>query len=240
MIGLLTRCRILLIVCNMKQQRLVAQFKTREQATYEALRQAIIEGRWGPEEPLVASRIAVELGVSRITVANALKRLAGEGFVRLSPHKEAIVARPDPADVRELYLMRAELEALAAREAAEKITPEELERCRQINESLQRLHAEPSATMRDLRAVDREFHRQVRLAARMPRLAEVLLNLADQCEYYRSRLLDPSRLAAPDPEAHVALLRLLAGREADAAAHFMREHVLQGMRALLSALEAER
>ena len=99
-------------------------FKTREQAAYESLRQAIIQGRWGPDEPLVVSRIASDLGVSRITISSALKRLAGEGFVSLRPHKEAVVARLDPGGVREIYAMRAQLEELGAREAAERITPQ--------------------------------------------------------------------------------------------------------------------
>jgi len=74
--------------------------KTREQATYDAIRRAIIQGRWADSVPLVASRLAIELGVSRITVANAFKRLSGEGFVQLVPHKEAIVAPLDRTDIR--------------------------------------------------------------------------------------------------------------------------------------------
>ena len=54
------------------------EFRTREQLVYEFLRRAITEGRWGPNDPIVGSRVAEELGVSRITIANALKRLAAQ------------------------------------------------------------------------------------------------------------------------------------------------------------------
>ena len=215
-------------------------FKTREQAAYESIRRAIIQGRWGPDESLVVSKISAELGVSRITVANAVKRLAGEGFVRLAPHKEAVVARLDAAAVREIYLMRAELEALAAREAASRITADALAEARRLNDVVRGRRAELPAAIHALRAADRAFHRCVRAAAAMPRLDEFLENLADQCEYYRSRLLDPSRLAAPDPKAHTVLLTALAAHDGEAAAAFMREHVTAGMRTVVAALEHQR
>lgn len=220
--------------------KLAASYKTREQATYEALREAIVAGTWGPREPLVGSRIAEELGVSRITVANALKRLAAEGFVRLEPHKEAVVAPVDPAAVRELYLMRAELEALAAREAVEQVTQQNLASAAELNQELRRLWAADPPDIRVIRSVDRAFHARIRQTAGLPRLEQLLENLADQGEAYRARVVDRVGLAAPNPDAHDALLRLLMARDAQGAAEFMREHVLAGMRAILIALEEQR
>lgn len=214
-------------------------FKTREQAAYESLRQAIIHGRWGPHEPLVVSRIASDLGVSRITVANALKRLAGEGFVSLEPHKEAVVARLDPEGVREIYLMRAALEELAAKEAAERITAEELEEGDRLNRIIRELRVASPEAIPAIRAADRAFHRHLRRAARMARLEGLLENLADQCEYYRSRLLDPSQLAVPDPAPHQTLLDDLAAHDGGAAACFMRSHIVGGMHTVLAALERQ-
>jgi DNA-binding GntR family transcriptional regulator len=222
----------------MQEFSALLDFKTREQAVYDTLRRAIIEGRWGPDEPLVVSRIAPELGVSRITISNALKRLAGEGFVRLTPHKGAVVAPLDPRAIRELYLMRAELEALAAREVAARITPSELEEARRLNDLVRRHHAGLPESLRALRAADREFHRHIRATAGLPRLNWLLENLADQCEYYRSRLLDPRYLAAPDPDAHESLVEALAARDAESAASFMRSHILKGMDVILGALAA--
>jgi DNA-binding GntR family transcriptional regulator len=210
--------------------------KTREQAAYEALRGAITAGRWGEGEPLVGSRIADELGVSRITVANALKRLAGEGFVRLTPHRGAEVAGLDASEVREVYLMRAELEALAAREAARWVTPGDLADIAALNAEIGR-ERDAGADIRTVRAVDRRFHRRIRAVARMPLLAQTLQNLADQCEGYRARLLDARPLVVPSPERHADLLAALAARDGPAVAERMREHLLGGMGALLANLE---
>lgn len=217
--------------------KLTADFKTREQAVYEALRQAIIEGRWGPDEGLVVSRIALDLGVSRITVANALKRLAGEGFVDLTPHKEAVVNRLDPAEIREIYLMRAELSALAAREAASRMTPADLDALRRSNDDVARREGAAPSLVAALRAADRAFHRELQARAGMPRLAQTLENLADQCEYYRARLLDQGQLSVPRAVGHEPLLRALADGDGTTAGNLMREHVLGGMHVVLATLE---
>lgn len=215
------------------------EVQTREQATYDALRRAITQGRWGPDEKLVGSRLALDLGVSRITIANALKRLAAEGFVRLTPHKEAVVARLDPAEIREIYLMRAELDALAAREAATRMTPADFLAIDALNDEIGLLSAEPGVAVARLRAADRHFHNRVRAIAAMPRLAETLETLADRCEYYRARLLDPGLLSLPRPQRHGPLLAALRAGDAEASAGAMRRHVLGGMQLILSKLPGQ-
>jgi DNA-binding GntR family transcriptional regulator len=211
-------------------------FKTREQAAYEAVRAAIVSGRWGQRQPLVVSHLAEELGVSRITVANALKRLAGEGFVDLTPHKGAVVAALDPDAIREVYLMRGELEALSARESAARVRPSDLSDLEAINDEIGRL-ADSGATVGELRRVDWRFHARLRRIAGMPLLAQTLQNLADQCEGYRARLLDDRAQVLPAPWRHRPILDALAAHDAATAGEAMREHILAGMRAVLATLD---
>ncbi|CAN5490875.1 GntR family transcriptional regulator [soil metagenome] len=211
--------------------------KTREQVTYEVLRRAIVQGRWADNEPLVASRLATELGVSRITVANAFKRLSGEGFVKLVPHKEAIIAPLDRTDIRQIYLMRAELEALSASEAAGLVQRADLADLQNINTELGALERSPSRDVREMRAVDLAFHRRLRLVAGMPLLAATLDNLADRSEGYRARLLDSFQIAMPTTARHHPILTALAAQDAPAAGGLMRQHVLEGMEVIMTMLE---
>jgi DNA-binding GntR family transcriptional regulator len=211
--------------------------KTREQATYEVLRRAIIQGRWADNEPLVASRLATELGVSRITVANAFKRLSGEGFIKLVPHKEAVVAPLDRTDIRQIYLMRAELEALSAREAASRIDQHDLDELHAINTELGKIEQSANRDVRDMRAVDLAFHRRLRQVASMPLLASTLDNLADQSEGYRARLLDSFQIAMPTTARHQPILAALESHDAESAAERMRQHVLEGMEVIMTMLD---
>jgi DNA-binding GntR family transcriptional regulator len=59
------------------------------------------------------------LGVSRTLVREALRQLEAEGLVQILPYRGPIVARLTPAEIRELYEVRAALEGVAARRCAE-------------------------------------------------------------------------------------------------------------------------
>ncbi len=211
--------------------------KTREQATYEVLRKAIIEGRWTDDDSLVASRIAVELGVSRITVANAMKRLASEGFIMLEPHKEAVVAPFDRTDIRQIYLMRAELEALSAREATARVRQDDLDELRSINNELGFLEHTVDRDVRAMRSIDLAFHRRLRAVAGMPLLASTLDNLADRSEGYRARLLDSNEIAAPTTARHFPILNALEEEDSETAGRLMHDHVTEGLAAIMVVLD---
>src|SRR5258706_3461670 len=86
----------------------------RGRALADALRQAILAGRYRPGERLVEDRLATEYGGSRVPVREALKTLAGEGLVELAPHRGACVAQLAPGEVEELGEVRATLERLEA------------------------------------------------------------------------------------------------------------------------------
>jgi DNA-binding GntR family transcriptional regulator len=72
---------------------------------------------------IVVSTLAAALGISKIPVMQALRRLETEGFVRINPHKDIVVTNPSPQEYRESYLLVASLERLCMREGANKITP---------------------------------------------------------------------------------------------------------------------
>ncbi len=210
-----------------------AEFKTREQVAYEGIRAAIVDGRLDQGASINVSRLADEIGVSRITVGNALKRLAGEGFVLLRPHREAIVAPLDPGLIREIYLMRAELEALAGREEAVNITDDDLAELNRINERIAEIRTVQPLDVRSLRAADLEFHRTLRAIARMPLLSTTLENLADRCEAFRARLLDARFRVLPAPYRHTKILGALTARDPERTAVALRRHILDGMEAIL-------
>jgi DNA-binding GntR family transcriptional regulator len=200
------------------------------------LRQAIIGGRWQPGESLVVSRIAHDIGISRIPVTNAMKQLASEGFIRMQPHQEAVVASLVPTEVREIYLMRAALEVLAIEEAVGRVTDDDIAEIQELNQAIGDLAAQPDATIQELRRLDRVFHARIRDVAAMPNVSRTLLNLADQCEYYRVSLLDTHHFAAPSAERHQALIDALAARRVDQARTLMREHIVEGMNLILDAI----
>ncbi|MDR3493647.1 MAG: GntR family transcriptional regulator [Ancalomicrobiaceae bacterium] len=85
----------------------------------ERLRDAIVSGRLKLGARLVEGELTAQFGVSRGPVREALRRLAADGLIELVPHRGAIVRRLTRREIAELFQIRLELEALAARLAAE-------------------------------------------------------------------------------------------------------------------------
>lgn len=79
---------------------------------------AIVAGEIGPDEKLVEARLAQQLGVSRGPVREAVRRLEQMGLVEKVPYMGTFVTGMSRQDIEELYEVRAELEALAARRLA--------------------------------------------------------------------------------------------------------------------------
>ena len=89
----------------------------------ERLREDILAGRLAPGSRLVESDLTARFAVSRGPVREALRRLSAEGLIEHRPHRGAVVRRLSERDIRELFQIRVEMEALAARLAAEPTTP---------------------------------------------------------------------------------------------------------------------
>jgi DNA-binding GntR family transcriptional regulator len=93
------------------------------QTVADWLAQRIISGETVPGERLTEPRIAELAGVSRSPVREALRILAGEGLVEITPRHGARVTHVGVRDARELYACRLLLEPRCAYEAVEAITP---------------------------------------------------------------------------------------------------------------------
>jgi len=85
----------------------------------DSLRCDILAHRLAPGERLIESALTKRFSVSRGPVREALRRLAAEGLIEHSPHRGAVVRRLSPRDIAELFQIRIEMEALAARLAAQ-------------------------------------------------------------------------------------------------------------------------
>jgi len=91
------------------------------------LLQAILDGRYPPGARIVETRVARELGTSQTPVREALRDLEALGVVETAAFRGARVRRPSVPALLEAFVVRAELESLAARAALERLTDADLE-----------------------------------------------------------------------------------------------------------------
>jgi DNA-binding GntR family transcriptional regulator len=107
---------------------LLVERKSFVQQAADILRQGILDGTFLPGSRLLETWLAEQMKLSRGTVRAALRELTHEGVVRPIPYTGWEVAELSIKDARELCAVRAALEALAARLAAETISPEKAEK----------------------------------------------------------------------------------------------------------------
>ena len=92
----------------------------------QAIKDAILTGSINPGEQIVESRMARELGSGIPLVREALIELEQDGFVQKTPYKGTIVTKLGPKEIREIFQLRVELEAIAVEWAQGNVTPEDI------------------------------------------------------------------------------------------------------------------
>ena len=91
----------------------------RQQAE-QAIRQALIDGRFLPGQRITERELTTGLGVSRTLVREALRQLESEGLISVIPNRGTVVRELSSDEIQDLYAIRAVLEGLAARTFTEK------------------------------------------------------------------------------------------------------------------------
>ena len=190
----------------------------------EVLRRAILSGALTEGAPLRQDHIAAAFEVSRMPVREALRLLESEGWVLFHAHRGAVVAPLDPAEIEELFALRAALEGLALRRSIPKLDRRTLDRAATHLESAEA--AEGEAAMAQHRAFHLALYsgcgprllglieQQLAAAERFLRIERATMDVAEEDRTEHRTLLAACR--AGDIEAAVAVLGphiLEAGQE---------------------------
>lgn len=201
-------------------ERCVTETKTGPKDAYELILEAIDAGTYKPGDRMVESELAERFGVSRTPIREALQRLETQRLLNRDG-RSLIVASLDHNQLAELYAVRAELEGLAARLAAQHAAPEEQKVLRAMIEEDRGLIDDPAALAR----ANRRFHRQIHLASHNRYLLQQL-----DLVHRTMALLATTSLAAEGRsevaiEEHDAIVRAIEARDADAADDALRTHI---------------
>ena len=105
----------------------------------ERLRQDIFNGTYKPGTRLVEQSLAVQYGVSRGPIREALVQLEQEGLVHVNPRRGALVTEVSPTEAWEIYTLRGHLEGLAVKLAAPHWTDEHGTRLAALMEEMEQL-----------------------------------------------------------------------------------------------------
>jgi DNA-binding GntR family transcriptional regulator len=216
------------------------------------LEDEIVAGQIPPGTVLRQEQLSERFAVSRTPVREALRRLAALGLVSFEPNRGVRVRSISPLELREAFLVRAQLEALATEVATEKMTPADVE---ELEQAEQRFAALTAELRRQAAQGERDeaffgqwmqgnyaFHEVIYRVAAMPyveRIAKAARRTFIGERVWSARAeLDP--LYARNELQHRAIIGAIAAGSAKAAGELAREHVLASGRLIEAVLDIAR
>lgn len=206
--------------------------------SYAGLREAILTGRFGPNERLVEADISSEFKMPRAAVRTAFVRLEVEGLLRREPNKGARVRLVTDEEAIQIMHTRAVLEGLLARRAAERITAADAKR---LAASARRYRAcvEAGDVLGSANA-NVKLHELVRELAREPIPAQLVEQLNSRITRFQFRTaVIPGRPLATADE-HDALAEAIIAGKPERAERLMRKHLTNVAAALQRTTTGER
>ncbi|MGY1661431.1 GntR family transcriptional regulator [Geodermatophilus sp. SYSU D00705] len=194
---------------------------TLRERALEALRSAIISGQYRPGDHLGEVELAGSLGVSRGTVREALRHLQQEGLVTAGNRGMLRVNSLTPAEVRELFQVRAALEGLAVREII--ASPRREAAVAALRTALDQLTDEGTDAPARIEA-DLAFHLQLCRLAGNSMLVEAWRNLEGRM---RVAILNAASWQAPmmARDRHAPIVDAIERGDVTAALHVVDEHM---------------
>ena len=195
---------------------------------YQLILNAIDTGVYRPGDRLVESELADRFGMSRTPIREALQRLETQSLLSRDG-RSLVVASLDHNQMAELYVVRSELEALAARLAARHATAEEVRLLQQMVQEDRALVDDPAALAR----TNRRFHRQVHLASHNRYLVQQLDLVYRSMALMATTSLAAEGRSAVAVEEHSAVVDAIANGDGDAAYEGLKGHISRAFEARL-------
>jgi DNA-binding GntR family transcriptional regulator len=188
----------------------------------ERIVERILDGTYAPGSRVVESQLAHEFGTSQAPVREALRDLEGMRFIESQPHVGARVRAVTNEELGQIYPVRAALEEVAGREAAVRVTDENLAALVGELEAMRR--AAEAGEVHEQLVHDARFHEIIVEASGNQVLLQVWRSLRVEASTLVSVIKADSNLRMI-AEMHRPVLSALQSRDPDLAGKEMRAHI---------------
>ena len=204
-------------------------------AVVEHIRRFIVEGVLEPGKKLNERELCETLGISRTPLREALKVLAAEGLIVISPNRGASVSKMSEAEIRETFELMSGLEAFSGELAAERITAAELAEIKALHYAMLACRAQND--LPGYYSRNHAIHDKINEAARNTALRQmyVSVNRRLQALRFRSNYQTPKWDRAVHD--HDEMLKALEARDGKKLSAILRQHLLDKRDAVLQVQE---
>lgn len=183
----------------------------------------IVKGELVPGERIVESRLAKELDISQSPVREALRDLVGLGLVEIESRRGARVRQPTTKELRDVSEVRAEIDALAARLAANRLDEETIEELRQCHRRMLECHEQSDFI--GMTEADARFHQIIAYASGNDAVERVFSQLEPFARTFIT-LTSPNVAVKEILDQHGGILEALEDRDGDLASMRAHDHQL--------------
>lgn len=203
------------------------------------LERRILSGDLAPGSKLIEADIAAALGVSRGPVREACRALGQAGLVRTEKNRGVFVRQVSLDEANEIYEVRAALEGLIGKLAAQRIDAEQVEQLRAV---VKKMAAHDKTRKAEAYFVlNVEFHELLARAARNQALLNHYRRVVNELDLYRRETISRSTENIPvSTREHEAIVNAVSQRDEKLAERLLTEHVLQSRERLHKALARPR
>ena len=209
------------------------RFVKAEQLAVTALRKAIISGVLPPGQAIDEEVIAEMLELSRMPVRQAMGVLESEGLVKRAYKRGVTVTELTPAEIEEIYTIRATLENLAIRKAVPAYTDEHLENVRKVLVSINE-HDQDIEVFSEL---NHQFHTMLYEPSEWDTLNAMIVRLRNNVARYIAMSHHFLQQLPSVRADHDRIFAACAARDIETAGELTQEHIFNAMRILLESFE---
>ncbi len=196
-----------------------------EQRAYEAIRGGISTGLYPSGLHLRTSDLAVQLGISRTPVREALRRLHAEGLVEYFANRGAFVTDSSPQDVDEVFDLRVVLEGHAAEMSTRRLADVQIAQLSGWTDEMERCAAGSVRDAAGLTRANDAFHATIISAAANKRLSAMIAGVVEMSWIARTFSTYSDADLASSISHHKEMIRAFSVRDEVWAAAVMRAHI---------------
>ncbi|MGB2782400.1 MAG: GntR family transcriptional regulator [Atribacterota bacterium] len=201
---------------------------------YSELKRRIVFLDYKPKQLLNIKELAKEFGVSPMPIREVLILLESEKLIHIIPNNGVYVTDVSFQELKDVFEVRLFLVGLSGRLAAERITPKELNKLKELLEKIKE-----EKNRRKLIQLDAEFHDLVNYSTKNQTLAETLKRLRNQIGRLWFFAKENDAYSQKIPEDFEELIKALENKEQNKSEQIMKDHAIHFINQIKMSLYAE-
>ena len=222
----------------LKGIRVVDKTRPIGEMAYVSIKGAIVKGDLHPGQRLVESALSARMGISRIPVREAIKKLEQDGLIEKLEKGGFIVKNPSRKEIEETFGIRACIESYAAALATGHMDAPTIDRL----ENVLRLYRD-ALERRDIAKMtqlNNQLDEIIFSTSGSRKLYALIANFRDFISRYRKVLLTCMEYAAISLSEHEEIVQAMKEGDVEGVEKLVRKHLLRGRDILIKDMESGR